>query len=1254
MAATDEALLESWSSTTTDLKGLTGEELMDAWDELTDARDDIVEELQTRGLYPTTAIERWEAETGAYPSMDDPRFLQKLLAKREFAESLQTDWKPKYDACGEVEQFEATPVQRFVANFLNPRSPYQSALLYHGVGVGKTCSAIQIAEAWLEAYPRQQVIIITPPTIRGGFLRTIFDSDKARLHIGEGDGIPNTHVGCTGSRYLELTGTTFERDRGRIERRVQRAINRRYTIMGYMAFANYIRDKLAEIEKLADKPEKYERAKAKIMRREFSGKLLIIDEAHNLRDTPDEVEDTDNPEEIADAAAGKALTPYLLDLLNYSEGLKLALMTATPMYDNYREIVFLLNLMLINDKKARLTESKIFDAAGAFKAGGEELLAAAAKRYVSFMRGENPASFPIRLKPLEVDTLSIDTYPVLNPRSVEVPDGEKIFVGHLPIVPIPLKGDVLDASIALMDELPEGGTGLSSIMLEKIVQAGNFIVPAVEEDAGSNADAFRDRMGDGALETVFTKEKAGTEVRYRAEEGGAKWLGIDQLGTYSPKFEFLIQRLANAEGVAFVYSRFVQAGALPLALALEANGYTPVGRRTGLLANGIQTPGGRQCALCPKREKEHDAEERAHFAPAYYGMLTGDKSLTPNNEAVIRAERDMANVDGRKMKVIIGSQIASEGVDLRFVREIHVLDSWFHLSKMEQIIGRGIRFCSHSALPEQKRNATIYMYAGVLPDDDGRESADLYSYRVAFRKAKLVGRVTRLLKQYALDCNLNHDAIIIQGQAKVSQIDSQGTLRKRVNINDMPFTAVCDWLDSCDYVCQPKIEVKATDDTTYDEYSARWLLARLREELRQRFAEQAAYSQEEISEMIEAPSVVRNALLLSVVNNKAFQVVHGDKKGYIRYCNGYYVFQPNVFVDLAIPLALRVSDFPVRRDAFTPKGVEVEEVAVETETGVRIEDDAGELWAAVQEWIGDMARGPASVDIPLEMLTRIAILAGADRENENKLTQTLAMVRRFQLAYHMTTKPAGGAGSSARPSEEAFKRALENYFWDNWMTVDEQIGLKSNIEKPLMFAGKTIERYLNPADGSIIFMCGDAPCSRAIIDALKKEDPMERIAVTEETTAATVTRKKPGTEEVEKEKLIYGFSVPKNGRIVFKTNVTPDPGKKLGRGGECGIVSNMSEHKKRLEALGDYMIAAGLGNMLLKKDDLREDITYASRKAGVTDEAFKSTKVENPIRICTLTELVLRYMDANRVGGRRWFYRPVAAAYAGHKGLYRK
>ena len=58
--------------------------------------------------------------------------------------------------------------------------------------------------------------------------------------------------------------------------------------------------------------------------------------------------------------------------------------------------------------------------------------------------------------------------------------------------------------------------------------------------------------------------------------------------------------------------------------------------------------------------------------PAYYGILTGDITISPRNEQTITAQRAFDNADGSKMKIIIGSQIASEGVDLRFVRETHV------------------------------------------------------------------------------------------------------------------------------------------------------------------------------------------------------------------------------------------------------------------------------------------------------------------------------------------------------------------------------------------------------------------------------------------------------------------------------------------------------------------------------------------------------------------------------------------------------
>lgn len=1234
---TSEELLAEWSSVTRDFSGLTGEELKEQWNLLISARDDILKELQKRDLYPSTEMNAWELETGAYPSQDDPEFLQKLLSKREFAESLQTSWVPKYDACGDVEQFEVTPVQRFVSNLLSPRTPYMSALLYHGVGVGKTCSAIQIAEAWLEEYPTQEVFIITPPTIREGFERTIFDIQ--RLKIPAEETAPNTIIGCTGTRYLDLTGTMFERDKSKIAMRVKRQINKRYNIMGYLSFANYIKGLFEPIRKGLD-PARYEMEKAKKVREHFNGKLVIVDEAHNLRDLPGEVSDSEvgapgGEAEKADAAAGKILTPFLRDVVTYSDGMKLVLMTATPMYDNYREIIFMLNLLLANDKKALLSEGKVFDKDGNIKPIGETLLAAAAMRYISYMRGENPKSFPIRLNPQGISKLSRASYPLSNPRGGAIPEDDKIFIDRLPITPIKLKGNALDVSKKFMDALPAGTGGISSIQMTQIVQAGNFVVPA-DEDVD-----YRQRVGDTGLSLAFTEEMFEKERRFRAED--AKWLSVGQIGKYSPKFEFLLNRLKTSEGVTFVYTRFVKGCALPLALALEANGYSLYGRKKGLLANGIQTEGGRQCALCPKREKEHTGVEVEHFKPAYYGLLTGDITLSPHNDVTIKAERNLDNSEGVQMKVIIGSQIASEGVDLRFIRESHILDSWYHLSKIEQIVGRSIRFCSHSALPEEKRNTTVYLYAAMYPEDISKETADLYSYRTAFKKARQVGRITRILKQHAIDCNLNHDAIIIKGQNTVRQIDAQRVERPAVNINDQPFTALCDWAEDCDYKCLPtiKVSVEGSDDSSYDEYAARWRMMKLKDELRQRFSEQAAFSVEQMSELIEAPTAIRNLLLLETVNNKSFQVSFNGKSGYIRYCNGYYVFQPNAFFDLEIPLSIRMARFPVKRDAFVPSEVERENVVVVPEEApVESQDKLIAMWTATVEWATEMAESPAAVEIPNELVARIEEIAADDKKMMDRMNQVLAMIRRFQITIHRYPEA----------SRKAFKRVVLEYIWDNWLTLDQQIAISQNVElasdKENWYTteeGNIVRRFFKADTKEIVFMCGTEPCTPAQIEAVTSDtdDEINKLVV-DNTTTGDVVEAPDMYGKLKPFDLNYGFMTSKKGNVVFKTNIAPMEGVAVGRAGkECSIVSSIGAPIQMLINLGYYMKSSELPELQLSEARLKE-----SR----SDEMYGSMKVENAMRTCTLMELVLRYMDVKRIGEKRWFYRPVAAFFAGHIG----
>ena len=1289
---------EEEANIVTTFESTTNPELINLWDTTADfeKRDKILIELQRRQLFPSSALSNWENISGAYPDTKDPEFLQKLLAKREFAESLQTTWKPRTDPCEDDSTFEVTPVQRFVSNFMSPKTPYMSALLYHGVGVGKTCAGVQITEAWLEVYPRNEVFLVAPPTIQQGFFRTMFD--KTKVIIGEGNE-PNSASQCTGATYMKITNTLYERDINKIEKAVTKAIRRRYKVFGYISFANFIRDTLKGIPTEASYELKSQLKKDKI-RKKFSGKLLLIDEAHNLRDI---IEDEDAvsaaKSDESDSAGGKILTPYLRDVLMYSEGMKFCMLTATPMYNSYREIINMFNMLLMNDKQVTITEADIFDRDGNITDGGKKMISYISQRYVSFMRGENPISFPVRLFPNAVPVLS--TYPSLNPRGVAISEEEKVFYKHLPIVPIMLEGDTLKASLAFMNELPPGGRGLSTIALDKLIHAGNFIVPVTDETAGDTVDAYRARTDINGLSTIFSKESSGGEVRYRAkQEGGAKWLGIGEIKKYSPKFEFLINRIKTAEGCVFVYTRFVNGGALPLALALEANGYLPYGRRSTLLANGPQTPGGKQCALCPKREKEHDiGPAQAHdFTPAYYGLLTGDTSLSPRNEQTIRSQRDFNNAEGAKIKIMIGSQIASEGVDLRFVRETYIIDAWFHLNKTEQILGRAIRYLSHCALPKEKRNNTVYLLAAQLPMLDNvsensnegnnesrnegnnesrnegnnessnegnnesrnegnnessnkgatnpsglpltnpsglplklisgganqRETADLYSYRIGFKKAVLVGKVTRTMKVAAIDCNLNNQAIIIKGQSTITEIDAQGVVRKDVDINDMPFTAVCDWIESCDYKCSPQIDVSSLsiDDSTYDEFAARWRVNRMKERIRTLFKEQPYYQSEDLWNLFaDIPRIASVDLLTEIVDNKNFQVEHDTITGYIRYCNGYYIFQPNVYLDLTIPLSIRVAKFPIKRDIFTPIEYEEPEIIEEQENPINTTKSIEEVWAAIIEWCQRLSTSVKYLKPPLELEQRIIEVSRDDMELIEKYRQILEMIEWFHISFQ----------KSPSKNPEAFRKTLVLYFWDEWLTFQEQMFLLYStglnvlecIKENQYILGKIlVNRFIDPKKNEVQFMCeSEQTCLKSVVDEIKRDnsEPLRTFSVNNKTAGG-----------------LYGFIVPKNGEFVFKTAEPPAEGGKVNRGKECGNVSTMTGHISNLVEIGDVLQTAGKSDF-----DLNRQTILGTRK------------IRNSTRACTLMNIVLRYLDANMLNGKRWFFRPVQTFYTGHKGTFR-
>ena len=125
-----------------------------------------------------------------YPDLDDPDFNIKIAKKKEFNDTQYDgtlyDIKKQADILCKME-FELMPHQLFVRNFLSLQTPYNSLFLYHGLGSGKTCSAIGIAEE-MRSYMKQiqqsddeesgRIIVIASPNVQMNFRMQLFDPSK--------------------------------------------------------------------------------------------------------------------------------------------------------------------------------------------------------------------------------------------------------------------------------------------------------------------------------------------------------------------------------------------------------------------------------------------------------------------------------------------------------------------------------------------------------------------------------------------------------------------------------------------------------------------------------------------------------------------------------------------------------------------------------------------------------------------------------------------------------------------------------------------------------------------------------------------------------------------------------------------------------------------------------------------------------------------------------------------------------------------
>ena len=712
------------------------------------------------------------------------------------------------------------PTQKLLRNFMSPYTPYKGLLIYHEMGVGKTCTAISIAENLKEIVSKSKtkIYVIRPDEIE----RQIFNINVVR------DGTPAKQ--CTGDTYIDngkyndLVKKCSKKDHdldscNQLKTKIDKDIKKIYEFYGSQMWANSVNKEIElKTKNIEDEKEKENKIK-NIIKNNYNNAVIIIDEAHEMRDS---------------GLDAKVVPPVLMMVLKYASNLRLIFLSATPIYDKPQNIVSMINYFLINDNRPIMKESTIFDSNGNLKSSGKTILETNLRGYISYLRGNNPYDFPIRLSAkynIPKQMLNLDKYPSkdISGKTISKEDAIK----HLELVDCPFQGDQLklityyiknshttyitmqDQELKKQDlenparkaafkksrtktqseninsddnEVSKSNTNSDSdsdsddndsidiqqnVAYNRERQLSNFIYQSLGE-ANNNINLITGSLG---LQQVAVKKSGKLAYEFKDPLYGKRFL-LPELKNWGIKIAMVLERALVSTGPIFIYSYFKDSGVIPMIFALEMNGFKRYKQNNKPLLEN------------PYKDNSVNRGD--------YIVYTGDQNLSQYAKEYLDKGKDM--IKEKSVKVFIGTSKASEGLNLFGYREVHILDPWHNINLIEQTIGRVIRTGSHLHLPPQERNVSVYQYATTLKD---RETYDLKMYKISESKAINAGIVEKMLKESAFDCELNRDVNIYSEQNYGKEIPLITSNNKHIKISlaDKPYSRSCFYMKDCDYKC---------------------------------------------------------------------------------------------------------------------------------------------------------------------------------------------------------------------------------------------------------------------------------------------------------------------------------------------------------------------------------------------------------------------------------------------------------------------
>ena len=265
----------------------------------------------------------------------------------------------------------------------------------------------------------------------------------------------------------------------------------------------------------------------------------------------------------------------------------------------------------------------------------------------------------------------------------------------------------------------------------------------------------------------------------------------NQLEICSPKFLKILQNLQSEDniGLNLIYSQFRMLEGIGIfSLVLKANGFAEFKiKKDGKLWN-IQTP--KEDYKKPKfvlYTGQETVEEKELIRKIFNGEwdslpielkrqvldMTSQKGSDEKQGKIYNP--DDKNKFGEAIKIIMITASGAEGISLRNVRYVHIMEPYWHPVRLDQVIGRARRICSHSDFKDEKyRTVEVFLYLMVLSKEQEETAtiemknkdvsklipgkiytSDQALYEISLIKEEVNKDLLHNLKEAAIDCILH-------------------------------------------------------------------------------------------------------------------------------------------------------------------------------------------------------------------------------------------------------------------------------------------------------------------------------------------------------------------------------------------------------------------------------------------------------------------------------------------------------------------